>query len=277
MQWWCSASGAAWTWQWQAYPGVWAFVLLTAGLYMMAVRRLHGSAAAARPQWRRVAGWSGLVLVWVALDWPLGALGAGYLSSAHSTQFLLLAFIAPPLLLLGLGPVAADPTPPRPSPWLAPVRSPLSALLLFNVIVLATHMPRVVDRLMTSQLGAFVIDAAWLIGALLFWRPVLLTRRPFHPLAQIGYIFWGTLAHTGIGVWFLLADFPLYRIFELAPPIPGTDPMSDQQLAGGIMELIGMFIIFGAVSLVALRWMSRENALEAEMRERLARGAAPPA
>ena len=30
MQFWCSASGAAWTWTWRAYPGVWLFVLLLA-------------------------------------------------------------------------------------------------------------------------------------------------------------------------------------------------------------------------------------------------------
>ena len=270
MQWWCSATGEAWSWQWQAYPGVWLFALTTAALYALAVRRIHGTNAAARPRWRRTGGWVGVVLVWVALDWPLGALGAGYLSSAHSTQFLLLAFIAPPLLLFGAGPVAVSDVAPQRSRWLAPFLSPLTALILFNVVVIATHMPRVVDSLMRAQLGAFAIDAAWVLSGLLFWKPVVLTRWPMHPLARIGYIFWGTIAHTGIGVWFLLADFPLYALFELAPPIPGTDPMSDQQLAGGIMELVGMFIIFGAISLVALRWMTEENRLEAENRDRLA-------
>jgi len=142
--------------------------------------------------------------------------------------------------------------------------------------VIASHAPRVLDTLMPTQPGAFAIDIAWVAAGLMFWQPVLLTRHPIHPLARIGYIFWGTLAHTGIGVIFLLARFPLYRIYELAPPIPGLDPMSDQQLAGGIMELVGMFIIFGAVSLVAFRWMTQENRLERENRERLARNTVIP-
>ena len=52
--------------------------------------------------------------------------------------------------------------------------------------------------------------------------------------------------------------------------------MSDQQLAGGIMELVGMFIIFGAVSLVAFRWMRQENQLEQESRAKLASEALLP-
>ena len=280
MQWWCSAQGVPWSWQWRPYPGVWLFMLAVVALYLIILRReeaaraapaFHavGSRSGPHPRWRPVAGWVGLALSWLALDWPLGTLGAGYLSSVHSVQFLLLIFIAPPLLLLGLGPRAlAVPGRARRSP----VAGILAAALLFNVVVIATHMPRVVDRLMPTQAGAFAIDAAWLTAGLIFWRPVLLTGRPFHPLARIGYIFWGTLAHTGIGVYFLLSDFPVYRVFELAPPIPGLDPASDQQLAGGIMELVGMLIIFGAVSLVALQWMQRENELERENRERLAAG-----
>jgi putative membrane protein len=271
VQWWCSAQGVPWSWQWRPYPGVWLFVLLLAAAYLWLRRRADARRVVRPERWRRAAGWSGLGLVWLALDWPLGALGAGYLSSVHSTQFLLLTFLASPLLLLGLGPVSeATSPPPR-----ARIFRVLGAALLFNVVVIATHMPRVVDTLMPTQAGAFAIDAAWLGSALLFWQPVLHNRWPIHPLARMGYIFWGTLAHTGIGVWLLLAKLPVYRLYELAPPMPGLDPRSDQQLAGGIMELVGMIIIFGAVSLVALGWMQRENRLEQEGREQLARAGGP--
>ena len=33
MQWWCAAQGVPWTWRWQAYPGVWLFVLALVGLF----------------------------------------------------------------------------------------------------------------------------------------------------------------------------------------------------------------------------------------------------
>src|SRR5690606_41741895 len=41
MQWWCSATGVAWSWTWQAYPGVWLFIGLIAFAYARLVRRLR--------------------------------------------------------------------------------------------------------------------------------------------------------------------------------------------------------------------------------------------
>ncbi len=32
--------------------------------------------------------------MWAALDWPIGKLGAGYLASAHTIEFLLLTLLA---------------------------------------------------------------------------------------------------------------------------------------------------------------------------------------
>ena len=43
----------------------------------------------------------GLLLVWAALDWPIGTLGGGYLASMHSVQWLMLSQVAPPFLILG--------------------------------------------------------------------------------------------------------------------------------------------------------------------------------
>ena len=43
----------------------------------------------------------GVLTLWLALDWPIGALGAGYLLFVHQLQYVLLVMVAPPLLLLG--------------------------------------------------------------------------------------------------------------------------------------------------------------------------------
>ena len=53
---------------------------------------------------RRIGGWVAVVLVWLTLDWPGGPLGTGYLASVHAAQFLVLAMVAPPLLLRGIDP-----------------------------------------------------------------------------------------------------------------------------------------------------------------------------
>lgn len=81
MQWWCSARDIAWTWTWQAYPGVWLFLALLLAGYLR-VRRAVGQGD---PHLRgRTAPFiAGLALLWIALDWPVGPLGAGYLASVH--------------------------------------------------------------------------------------------------------------------------------------------------------------------------------------------------
>jgi len=136
MSFWCSATGAAWTWQWRAYPGVWLFIILLA--FGMWAWNRAGARAAGHPQ--RPAHplfVGGLVVLWLALDWPIGALGAGYLASVHMLQFLLMALVAPPMLLMGPSPDALA-LLERPGMLRALVRrlvSPFPALMLFSVIV----------------------------------------------------------------------------------------------------------------------------------------------
>ena len=263
MQWWCSASAKAWNWSWVAYPGVWLLVGAIAVGYHRALRR---SAASARD---RALGWMGVVTLWIALDWPLGPLAAGYLASVHALQFLLVAMIAPPLLLLGARNGIAAWYRARPDTrgvrqLLAVLTGPLLAAVLFNLVTITTHVPMVVDRLMVSQLGAFAIDAAWLAGGLVFWYP-LVVRAPVRPLfapgMQMIYLFVGTLFHTGIAIAMLLRDFPMYGVYELAPPMSGLSAIDDIKIAGGIMELAGAAIVFGVLTVVFFRWA---RAAEAE-------------
>ncbi len=258
MQFWCSASNKAWTWAWTAYPGVWLVVAIVAFTYHRLTRDDGTSPS------HRAAGWLGVATIWTALDWPLGPLAAGYLASAHALQFLLVALIAPPLLLLGAreGIVAWWSTSAeRPVGRVVnAVTAPLAAAVLFNLVTISTHVPAVVDGWMTSQLGAFAIDAFWLLGGLAFWWPVVVAvpvRPWFGGGSKLLYLFLGTIFHTGIAIAMLIRDYPMYAIYELAPPMSGLSAMDDIKLAGGIMELAGSAIVFGIMTVMFFRW-SRE-------------------
>jgi putative membrane protein len=174
VQWWCAARGRAWTWSWQAYPGVWLFVIALGAAYWRAARGWGPTAGLrGRPGWF-VAGLIGL---WVALDWPIGALGAGYLASVHMLQFVLIGLVAPPLLLLGIPPGRPDLRHPASIRLVRMATQPLVALILFSVVIVVTHLPSVVDTLMASQLGSFAVDMAWLAAGIAFWWPVVLDRQ----------------------------------------------------------------------------------------------------
>ncbi|HEY3286457.1 MAG TPA: cytochrome c oxidase assembly protein [Gemmatimonadaceae bacterium] len=256
MQWWCSASGKPWTWEPQYYPGVWLMVAVLAIAYHTLSRRGRTMGESRLVYW---GGWTGVGLVWQVLDWPLGPLAAGYLSSAHAVQFVALALVTPPLLLLATRrPLAAAiPASGATRRVLAVLSQPLIAAVVFNLVAITTHVPAVVDLLMPSQAGAFVIDMLWLAGGLVLWWPIVVdapTRPWFSMPVRVLYLFLSTLVHTGIAMVMLIRDFPMYGIYELAPPWPAWSPLEDQHLAGGVMELAGAAVIFGIITVMFFRW-----------------------
>jgi len=112
MQWWCAATAADWSWTWRPYPGVWLVIGLIAVAYRGALirARRHATVPSRHPVYFAI----GLACLWATLDWPIGALGAGYLLSVHTLQYIVMTLVAMPLLLAPAGPgcSAVSPTPP---------------------------------------------------------------------------------------------------------------------------------------------------------------------
>ncbi|HEX5387174.1 MAG TPA: cytochrome c oxidase assembly protein [Gemmatimonadales bacterium] len=278
MKWWCSASATPWEWIWRPYPGVWLLIAVVLWRYVR-LRRADARAGAAGGErnaepgaangWNTVAFALGLATLWAALDWPLGPLGAGYLVSVHTVQYLLLNFVAAPLLLLGVPPAS----------WRRLARSgaigavlrfavrPLVALIGYDVIIVVTHVPSLVDGLMAQQLGNMVIDLAWLASGLLLWWPVVAPDdvSRLAPLLKMGYLFATTIIPTAPAAFLTFSDYPAYSIFELAPRVYGIGALQDQQTAGILMKLAADPFIWLAMGIVFFRW-SGEAEREEEAR-----------
>lgn len=261
MQWWCSAQGIPWTWTWRPYVGVWLLVLALAAGWVWLARGTPG----ARLRSARGASFAaGLACLWAGLDWPLGALAAGYLASAHMLQFLLVGAIAPPLLLLGVPPAAYHRLSTRPAVLAAVhfLTHPLVAILIFNGVVAFTHWPRIVDGLMGSQAGSFAIDMLWFAAGLIFWWPVVcpVPARPGfgYPL-KIGYLIVNTIASTAPFLYLTFTRLPVYATYELAPPIEWITKREDQQLAGILMKVGGGIVLWVAITILFFRWYHVEE------------------
>lgn len=260
MQWWCSAQTAAWEWTWRAYPGVWIFIVALAALYWFRLRR-----AGEQETLRAGSFFLGLFCLWVALDWPVGALGSGYLASAHMVQFLLIALIAPPFLLYGVPFSTYERIERRPAILrsLRFLTHPLIALAFFNVVLISTHWPSVVDNLMSSQLGSFVLDMAWLVAGLALWWPLVapIPRRPgFTYMYKIGYLILATILNTPAFALLTFSELPLYATYELAPPVHSFSTRDDQRLAGLMMKVGGGVIFWIAITVLFFRWYLAEHA-----------------
>lgn len=259
MQWWCSAQGLAWSWTWRPYVGVWILVaLLTLG-YVALARRAGGVSAG-----RGSAFVAGVLCLWVALDWPVGALAAGYLASVHMLQFLLVALVAPPFLLLSVPEAGWQRLAGRRAlvRVLHVATRPLVAILVFNAIVWFTHWPRLVDGLMSYQAGSFLIDMLWILAGLVFWWPLVApvpAREGFGYPHKVGYLILATIANTGVFVYLTFSHLPLYATYELAPPIPWISKREDQQVAGLLMKLGGGAILWVAIAVYFARWYRAEE------------------
>jgi len=261
MQWWCSAQTVAWEWSWQAYPGVWAFIVLLLLAYP-ALRSVEGDTAPGRG--RTTSYIVGVLCLWAALDWPLGALGAGYLASAHMVQFLLIALVAPPLLLYGLPGSVYRRIGERVHllKALRVLTHPLVAIAVFNIVLLTTHWPSVVDTLMVTQPGSFLLDMAWLCSGLVLWWPLVapVPERPgFTHMYRVGYLILATILNTPAFALLTFSELPLYATYELAPPVSGISTRVDQQVAGLLMKIGGAGIFWTAITVLFVRWYLEES------------------
>ncbi|HTY79972.1 MAG TPA: cytochrome c oxidase assembly protein [Candidatus Bathyarchaeia archaeon] len=262
VQWWCSATGKAWTWTWQPYPGVWILVA-TLAVPAMAGRRT-GLVASQRARWSL-----GTALFWASLDWPLGTMGAGYLLSAHTLQFLLIAYAAVPIVLTGVPTAWIDPIEARPAvvSWLRRVTHPIVAILAFAAVVVVSHVPAVVDALRPTQLGSFGLDMAWVLAGGLLWWPVIVQRPAFlwfAPPLRILYLFLSGISCIGIGIVLALTDLPLYRLYELAPRIEALPVRFDQQIAAMLMWVVAHLMTLAAITIVFFEWVRGDERDSAE-------------
>ncbi|MPZ51704.1 MAG: hypothetical protein GEU79_03050 [Acidimicrobiia bacterium] len=259
---WCTALARPWTWAWIAYPGIWLSAIIPAVVYVRVIRT--GERATSK---RQIALFMvGMAVYWLATDWPLGTLGAGYLASAHMLQYLLYTLVAAPLILLGT---------PR---WMAESvlrrlrlsriassmgRSLVLAGLTYNLLMISTHAPVTVDTLRVSQVGSLVMDVLWLLAGFILWWPVIAPivemRHPRTP-SKIAYLFLTTTVVAILPASFLtFANFPLYATYELAPRIGGMSSINDQQLAGLIMKLVTPIVVWPSMAVMWFRWSAREG------------------
>ena len=258
MRFWCSTLEEPWSWTFRAYPGVWVAILCLVVPYFYMQRRAPKIDDSDGTQQRNFV--VGALLLWLATDWPLGLLGASYLASAHMAQFLIYTMAAAPLLLLGTPEwMARRVTRPLGLYRLAGRCSrPVVAGLSFNAMLISTHSPWAVDNLRVNQFGSFSMDVLWLIGGVVVWIPIV-SPIPEHKMTsypgRMAYLFLSLgLVPSVPGGFLTFASFPLYATYELAPRVHGLGATTDQQLAGLVMKLGGIPIVWGTIAVLMYRW-----------------------
>lgn len=245
--------------RYHAHPEVWALIVGAAGLYAVALRR-HRGHTGRTPSGRHVARFLlGTALLWAALDWPIDDLSDGSLLSVHMVQYLLLAMLAPVLLLTGMPAwMIARVLRPRWPRWLATALArPWNAWLVVSAVVVASHLDPAVTLYLRSDAAHLAMHALWLGAGLVLWWPVVqpLPNLPrYGPPVQIGYLFLQSLVPIFPAAFLTFAQAPLFRAYAALPKPPGIDAVTDQQIAGVLMTLGGTAILWSAIAVIFFRW-----------------------
>lgn len=243
---------------WHPHLDVWLVVLLLGAGYLVATRR-------DRPSPRQAGAFAlGLVTLWVASDWPVHDLSEGYLYSVHMVQHLLYTLVAALLLLLGtpasltrraLGvPVAGR--------VLRGMMRPVPALIQFNVILVLSHWPVWVDLTLRHHGVHFVAHVLLIASGLLMWAPVVETVpdvAPIPPPAKMLYLFLQSILPTVPASFLTFGTKPLYHFYETVPRLWGWSALSDQQVAGLIMKILGGMYLWLMIAVIFFRWYAREG------------------
>lgn len=262
---WCSAQRTPFTWTPRPYFGVWLLVAALAIPYYVSVRRRSRRQGLTRED-RRSAWWFGLGLValWAASDWPLGTLGAAYLLSIHTVLYIIYTMVAAPLMLLGIRPWMARRMMDRIHGWdtLRFFTRPWVAAITLNAILVFTHIPPVVDFARSTPIFSFAFDLLWLFSGFVGWLPVI---SPFRgdriksPVWACVYLFLAFGVFDSLPAALItFAPLPLYSTYELAPRMGTWTPLDDQQLAGALMKVGGMPILWTVIAVIFVRNYNRQ-------------------
>ncbi|MDQ1467922.1 MAG: putative rane protein, partial [Actinomycetota bacterium] len=222
-----------------------------------------GHAAASRFQ--MVCFGSGAAAVLVASDYPIHDLAEQYLFSIHMVQHLVLSLVAAPLLLLGtpawMG--RALLSPPGFMRGMRFLARFFPATVLFNAVVVFTHVPATVDVVLRYHALHFLLHALLLLSSLVVWMPILSplpeVPRLYPPLAMF-YLFLQSVVPTVPASFLTFGKTPLYHVYTTFPRLWGISALTDMQVAGLIMKIAAGIVLWGIITIVFFRWFRREEA-----------------
>jgi putative copper resistance protein D len=238
-------------------PGALALLALLGTLYARAVATLRGRGYRV-PAGQQAAWWAGVFLTAAGLTGPVDALSED-LVLAHMGQHLLIADLAAPLLLVGIRtPVYAFMLPKRVLVPLARsrplrrtfrfLRQPLVAIPVWVITLYGWHFGFMFEGALTNDFVHALQHASFVGASLLVWWSVIEPKRRRLPgdLWKVPYLIGARVAGMFLGMAFIIMRSPAYEQYARSAPEHGWSPLTDQQVAGGMMLGLDLLVMLFA-------------------------------
>ena len=247
-------------WRFQLHIEVWVLVIAVVASYIYAIRVIGPRVVPDGKVITRkqlLAFIVGALLLWLASDWPVHDISEEYLYSMHMFQHMLYSYFMPSLMLIATPKwlydliFASD----RSRKAINFLTNPVVAGLLFNCVIMVTHIPQMVNRSVSNGPLHYSLHILVVTSALLMWSPICSpdpTRRIGYGGKMI-YLFLMSVVPTVPAAWLTFAEGTVYKHYDIAVRVWGLSVTTDQQLAGAIMKLGGSIFLWTVVVVIFFR------------------------
>ena len=239
-------------WRYQLHLEVWLLIAFLVGSYIYVVRVLGPRAVpAGEPIVTRrqlVCFITGILIMLLSTDWPMHDIAEEYLYSVHMFQHMSLTYFMPPLVVLA--------TPE----WFVRVlvgngrayralrffTFPVRAGLLFNLGIVISHIPGVVNASVSNGPLHYFVHVILVLTSILMWMPVCGPLKEFQmaPMPKMIYLFLNSVVATIPAGWLTFAEGVVYKHYNIPTRVWGVSVSNDQQIAGAIMKLGGSIFLW---------------------------------
>jgi putative membrane protein len=205
----------------------------------------------------------GLLALWAALETPIDTISDHYLDSVHMFQHVLLGFIAPPLLLLGLSTSMAARL--AAVPLIRGVTEPVPAQVVAGGVMVVWHLPPLYDATLHSEALHVVEHLMFIAGGLVLFWPVLratsaTSRWELSSSAKLLYLLVATIPQDGVALALLFSRDPFYEFYAHVPRlVPTLTPIIDQTVAGAVLMVLGKLTMAICGLAVFFSWFGEEQ------------------
>jgi len=264
---------------WTLSPPVLATIALAGGVYAWRFRDLRRATGIhhRRDRLRASAFGAGLLVLFIALGSPLDRLGEERLFTAHMVQHLLLADLAPILLLLGLSRTMLRPAVRRLRPVeerLGPLTHPGVALAAYVGLMWLWHVPAMYDLALEHAWAHVLEHASFFTAGIAFWWYLIEPVPPRHRLRgpwSLAYLSAAKLLMGALGMVLAFSPEVSYDAYAEVPRTWGLSPLEDLNVGGVVMMVEQSIVLVIAFAIFFARMIERSEA-DQQRRERLEAG-----
>jgi cytochrome c oxidase assembly factor CtaG len=263
-----------------------ATVILVGAIYARGFRLLHAQMPERFPRWRFGAFMGGLGALLIAIASPLAAFD-DLLLQVHMAQHMLLMFVAPPLILLGvpqipmlrglpmtaakplLGPLLRSRTLAKIGDFLA---HPAVCWIALSAATWGWHAPGPYQVALRSGAWHAVEHWCFLTSGLMFWWPVVQpwpSKARWPRWTMVPYLLLADVQNTVLSALLTFTGRVIYPYYETVPRLAGISPLSDQIAAGVIMWVPGSLFFLIPAAAIVCRMLSPQNRVDPRTADRV--------